>query len=714
MEKHVIAWTGPAPFWENSLELASAATPGNGAATPPPGIRRPAILRFAADNFMDQFLGLLSTEPHRLAELTARPETWKGIGQAVTLEPTDRLFSRALQRRGLFNRRPKVNGHAPDGGATAGPLPLPLKLFQPAHQRYYLVTTCLVCQTPGLPDRRIDPAAEEKASYVIRRLLPRNSPVEDDLPATAPETWDEHAFVAQPDGTFAWEKMGDAERDRAVLARGEELQPLFPVHYTASDERDRRLLAGLIPVGRREVYVTALRGDNAGTGPRTGRLAPANGLVAGASPATARKIHFRAKVSEPWKALVDTAARFRDAADKSVKPDGMSTTAFAGKQAETLRLQRDQLQTSSWIILADFARFLAQYIPQVAEKLGVTAASAAGLDDAQRKLLTALQAVQIGTTNLQGKLTAGIGSPATVASSLADALDRFQFDRTTLQSTVAGQMDATTNPYLRSNATNADWPQFLFPLADPEHPDESALPGVTLDPAQKPEEDPEIPTNDAVSPTAAKAAIDRLAALVLRALPAPEPASQPAVPLAAQLSAKDKVDLRPAWFVIRCVYERPRCGPLHDDVVSVRSDAFQMAAFFDPDAPARPIRIGLPVDTTPAGLAKFDKNTALIMSDVLCGQVQRAKGMSLADLVLSVLPWPFHKDLSLPDGGPCKKGGTNLGMICSISIPIVTICALILLIIMVSILDYIFRWLPFFIMCFPIPGLRAKPKPPAP
>ena len=47
-------------------------------------------------------------------------------------------------------------------------------------------------------------------------------------------------------------------------------------------------------------------------------------------------------------------------------------------------------------------------------------------------------------------------------------------------------------------------------------------------------------------------------------------------------------------------------------------------------------------------------------------------------------------------------------MICSLSIPIVTICALILLIIMVSLFDFIFRWLPWFIICFPLPGLKAK------
>ena len=47
-------------------------------------------------------------------------------------------------------------------------------------------------------------------------------------------------------------------------------------------------------------------------------------------------------------------------------------------------------------------------------------------------------------------------------------------------------------------------------------------------------------------------------------------------------------------------------------------------------------------------------------------------------------------------------------MICSLSIPIITICALILLIIIVSLFDLIFRWLPYFVFCFPVPGLKGK------
>jgi hypothetical protein len=75
--------------------------------------------------------------------------------------------------------------------------------------------------------------------------------------------------------------------------------------------------------------------------------------------------------------------------------------------------------------------------------------------------------------------------------------------------------------------------------------------------------------------------------------------------------------------------------------------------------------------------------------------------------VLSVLPWPFHKDLEVGKMGPCGATAT-FGMICSLSIPIITICALILLIIIVMLLDLIFKWIPWFIICFPIPGLKAK------
>ena len=102
--------------------------------------------------------------------------------------------------------------------------------------------------------------------------------------------------------------------------------------------------------------------------------------------------------------------------------------------------------------------------------------------------------------------------------------------------------------------------------------------------------------------------------------------------------------------------------------------------------PARPIHIALPIDTTIAGLRKLPKNVAL-------PDLRRA---ARADAAAS----PTLKkalDGELGDGEPL-----DLGMICSFSIPIITICALIVLIIFVILLNIVFWWLPFFRICFPI------------
>jgi hypothetical protein len=49
----------------------------------------------------------------------------------------------------------------------------------------------------------------------------------------------------------------------------------------------------------------------------------------------------------------------------------------------------------------------------------------------------------------------------------------------------------------------------------------------------------------------------------------------------------------------------------------------------------------------------------------------------------------------------------DLGVICSFSMPIITICALMALMMILSLLDIVFHWMPFFRICFPVP-LKAK------
>jgi hypothetical protein len=208
-----------------------------------------------------------------------------------------------------------------------------------------------------------------------------------------------------------------------------------------------------------------------------------------------------------------------------------------------------------------------------------------------------------------------------------------------------------------------------------------------------------VEASAARSPDHSPALVDKLVALVTRALPADTGEAVPPPPVA----SRPVLDTREGAFQIRCVYERPFCGPLDPPLLSEPSAQFQLAGFFDPDAPARPIRIALPLDTSPAGLRKFDKNTAFMISDMLCGQLSVAKKLTLGDLVLSILPWPFYRPLPKGDVRPCPDG-----MVCSFSIPHVTIVALLLLFIFATVLHAIFHWLPWFFTCFSLPGFKAK------
>src|SRR5262249_5583670 len=118
-----------------------------------------------------------------------------------------------------------------------------------------------------------------------------------------------------------------------------------------------------------------------------------------------------------------------------------------------------------------------------------------------------------------------------------------------------------------------------------------------------------------------------------------------------------------ARYVVRCVYERPQCGPLHDPVVSARSADFAIGSDFDLDAPAREIQIALPLDTSPGGLRKFRKNVSFVLSDQLQKQMSAVKGL--------------QETLDGDVGGQ----SWGIGFICSFSIPIITLCAFFVLMI---------------------------------
>jgi hypothetical protein len=606
LEQHV-EWTSPAPAWWQPVDPADPAARR--------AFRTPALLRFATDKFMDEFVDLMNVDPARLTEFIALPETWKSpLGEPSKVQPQSGLVLKLNQARNSIVRRLEARRGTLPALPASGASSKPLKLFQPAHQRYYLVTACLVCRMVGLPDRRMDTSKQERATFVVRLLQPRANAAKVN---PDPADCDEFAFIDS-----AWQPVSNA----ALLPRGEEQHALSPLTYTEIDSRKRRLFMGLVPVGKREAYLAASQPKPA---TESGDLPP---LI------STRQMLLKSQVLGPWSNLEEVAKAAYE----------VLGTAPKTERDKILNRTNAQIYSISWYVLLDFANLLKSYAPPVWN--AITGGSSGNLTTEQQTLLSTL-------TN-----TRHIATGITLASALKNAKDQEQ------------ALDSVTMPY-RSGADG--WPSsgLIIPLA------EISVSGVTT-----------------LSP-----ALDR-ATLETQVVAALEP--EPTQPLPLRIASQAQANpMASPWFTIRCVFERPNCPALTQPLLSEPTAVFQISAYFDPDAPARPIRIGLPVDTTPAGLRKFDKNTAFIMSDTLCGQVRRAQGMTFGDLVLSVLPFPFHKDLGAGGGGgePCSGG-----MVCSFSIPIITICALIMLIVIVKLLDIIFFWMPFFQICLPLPNFKAK------
>jgi hypothetical protein len=687
-----VQWTSPSPLWNAAARVEE---PMLRRAT----LQRPTLLRFASDDFMDDFIEMLEKDPARLTDVIARPETWRGIVAEQPVVPAASLpdLARKLARLSLNVERQKTaiapstsnklatlsSGVTLDQQAQAARI---LKLYQPAHQRYYLVTAHLVCGRAGLPDRTINAARKESVSFVIRRLLPPGviNPRQT-MPPFDAETWEEYAYVVA--GKSAnWQRI--LRQTTPVLVTGEEKLPLFAVNFAEDDGHNRRLFAGLVPVGRRETYVAAPQ-----------RVQPGDPQPPSAvKVADPRMMLMWSQVTEPWSRLLETAA----AAKTASTPDPNLSNDKTILQAETdrwIKGLREQIQTVSWYILLDFAKLLEQYLPNVWATLTGHSLPDPPLSTQENALLAALASTTIprdGTLNLFHGLQNSFYPAPRIALSLGAALAAIN-GGTALDSRTRKQiedgLEAALKSYDRDHPENV-WPRFLFPLAD------SVFAGPL------PPRDPNVPDREDLLQKGLLR-VNHLAELIEKALRPPQNEEMPETGLAGQ----GVFDTREGWFVIRCVFERPECGPLDLPLLSEPTRPFQLAGFFDPDAPARPIRIALPLDTSPAGLRKFDKNTAFMISDVLCGQINRVKSLGLGDLIRTVLPWPLHQDLSVPDGGACSDKNDpsiQVGMICSLSIPIITICALLLLMIIVNLLDIIFRWVPYFFICFPLPGLKAK------
>ncbi|MGH9894135.1 MAG: hypothetical protein ACREA0_19570, partial [bacterium] len=393
-----------------------------------------------------------------------------------------------------------------------------------------------------------------------------------------------------------------------------------------------------------------------------------------------RKLLFQMQVTGPWSELVQqTLDQMERAAGRGQTPAAVESLFDDPAPAplptdEAVTLARAQAQTISWYALLDFERFLFNHVRPIHEAL------VKGQDEA--RLLARLERFTLATSLQSGS------NP----SNLRQALALLAQDPS-----IGDNLEKVDVPYdLASPGPDPRWPKFLFPLADVLQPGPGPFPftvdGVNL-------------SGTAVSRDQTLGRVDDaltdLADLVEKALPSRDSvAAMPEI----HIQTQPQFDTQAAWFAIRCIYERPNCGPFDPPVVSDPTRPFQLAGFFDPDAPARPIRIPMPLDISPAGLRKFPKGATLLISDMLCTQLKRIRKLTLGDLVLSVLPWPFYKPLPRPeDTGPCDDGDS-----CSLSIPIVTLCALILLIIMVTLFNIFFWWLPLLFFCFPLKLFSGK------
>src|SRR5258708_4395784 len=128
-----VQWTTASPLWRTLPQEPTRRQQQ---------MQRPALLRFASDTFMEDLAQRLQTVlpdvPPDLSDLVARPESFR----------------------------------EPPTGAPPNwqPEETQLKLYQPVHGHFYLIAASLVCRIAGMPDRFVNTAQGEKASFVLRRI----------------------------------------------------------------------------------------------------------------------------------------------------------------------------------------------------------------------------------------------------------------------------------------------------------------------------------------------------------------------------------------------------------------------------------------------------------------------------------------------------------------------------------------------------------------
>lgn len=522
-------------------------------------------------------------------------------------------------------------------GLPNGPSQQAFKLYLPFHRRYYLVTGSLVCRHLGLPDHTVNRKNGEKVSFVLRRFIAVNGvPVEHGWIDKGPQK--------------GWNPVAANK-----LLPNEERQPLHPVKVqpqplsgtpsfkeiraksiTPADQRV--VYHGYVPAAGREKYLTPLA--NAAQLIQDQIEHP---LPPPARPPTDPRLdEVTARVISPWFQLVIT--------NLGQPPTNIQPPS---KLLAVQDVGLPTLEETSLFILVDLGDFLQTNLVEVFNALiAGTGLPNDGKHTSRQSLLDSLRQVQI-------MFYAGgiVNNPTGQPLFLDKALNNLKG----VLGLAHGQGDEPGDDYNVLNVTLPAGARSLDYLGPPPPLPPSLA--TVMPPIQSP---------------------GALYGLFNAALAEDRSNKKNWLTLPPEMAEAIKVEsVNGDVFFLRLVYEHDPCDP----VLSDPTPAFTFAKFFDPDAPARPIRIELP-SIKPKDLRKYKRGVGLQFSPELNNLINRV-----------------NTDMLKGNGLSPAGAGANLSIafICSFSISITFLVAIIVMFIFLILFNIIFWWLPFIRICFPIP-----------
>ncbi len=593
-----VKWVKPAPLWQQ------------GDSTMP----IPYLAEFTTDRFMPEFLDMMAGKAALALNLPQDSTMITPVlpkDTTVTTVPVETLIS-------VF------------------------KLYQPLHQRYYLVTGSLVCRHLGLPDHTVDRKNREKTSFVIRRkaLVTINNQT-----LTVEQGWVNEG--PQKGWHTVTDNMGGLDPFSLLSNKlfTEERLPLHPVKVLPQvatplgeaiipsrfnstlpsfvSTEPRTVYHGYIPAGNREKYL----------------FAPAEDIAALIQDRIDNPISGDPPIDDP---------RLEEVYSSVIGPWlGMYTDLYSEPPVTPPNnTNASTQQATSLTILLNLGDFLQKNLPTLFSAL-LAKSNLTGSNMVQRQaLLQELQNIMIFTN------TTSVGTMA-----LSDAIIALQ------DSAIVAQSEEP--PFTPTNYYS------LFQAV-------SSVSGV-------------IDQNYLASPPPTEG---RFHTLFRQALDEEKSErstnNQPWLSLPDEL--KNLVKIEPEQgdiYYLRLVYERGACPAVLSDL----TQPFTFAKFFDPVAPARPIRIELP-SILPKDLRSYGKN--------------RGVGLQMAPALNNLIG---HVNKDMLKGGPLSGGAgainpVGITMICSFSISIIFLVAFIVMFIFLILLNIIFWWLAFIRICFPVPSRR--------